>query len=158
LVPNRQILRFRQVSDSLQAARSRVARLNARELIVVGATRASADEFVRQIEGPGSLGVHRTTLLQLAQEIALAPMAERNLGPVSRLCAEAVAARVAHGLKGAKRLSYFAPVVRLPGFPGALASTFSELRLAYLRPEDLKSSQPSANDLRLLLAEYEQEL
>jgi CRISPR/Cas system-associated exonuclease Cas4 (RecB family) len=98
------------------------------------------------------------TLLQLAEELARPQMAQQQLAPLSRLGAEAVAARVVHRLHESGMLAYFAPVARLPGFPSALAATLSELRLAHILPETLDTQGNGARELRVLLAEYQLEL
>ena len=77
-------------------------------------------------------------------------MADRGLAPATRLGTEAIAARVIHRLHKAKKLDYLDRVAKYPGFPGVLASTLSDLRLA--------GARPVPGDLRRLLNEYEREL
>src|SRR5215469_10217580 len=48
-----------------------VSRLSRSEILVIGATRAAADEFARHISGPGSLGLHCLSLTQIASALAL---------------------------------------------------------------------------------------
>ncbi len=124
--------------------------MSVREVLVLGHTRAAADEYVRALDGSGSVGYHRMTPTQFAAQLAGPRMAELGLSPATRLGVEAIAARVIHRLHSAKRLTYFGQVAKYPGFPGALASTLTDLRLAGTRPKSA--------DLRLLLAEYEREL
>ena len=138
-------------TEGLRAAAEWLApKLNTTEVLIVGATRAAADEFARSVGADGSLGLRRLTLVQLAAELATPSMADRGLAPVTRLGAEAIAARVIHRLNTAKKLTYFDRVACYPGFPAALASTISDLRLAGVRPTN--------GDLLLLLEEHEKEL
>ena len=138
-------------SEGLRAAAEWLApKLNTTEVLIIGATRAAADEFARSMGADGSLGLRRLTLVQLAAELATPSMADRGLAPVTRLGAEAIAARVIHRLNTAKKLTYFDRVACYPGFPAALASTISDLRLAGVRPTN--------GDLLLLLEEHEKEL
>src|SRR5207248_6113779 len=55
-------------------------------------------------------------------------------------------------------LKYFQPVADAPGFPRALASTLSELRMEALDRHALASAGTAAEDLGLLLETYEKEL
>lgn len=158
-MPDKCIFRFSRTVDGLRAARQWITpRLNRSEIVIVGATRASAYEFARDIPADGSIGLHRMTLLQVAEELARPQMTQQQLGPLSRLGSEAVAARVVHRLHESGKLTYFAPVARLPGFPSALALTLSDLRLAHVYPESLDSQEDAVRELRLLLAEYQLEL
>ena len=139
---DRRIFRFGRTIDGLRAAIQWIApRVNRSEIVVIGATRGAAYEFGRELPVKGVLGLHRATLIQVAEELARPAMAEQQLGPLSRLGAEAVAARDVHRLHDSGKLRYFAPVAKLPGFAGALALTLSDLRLV-----------KSLVKLRLLLA------
>src|SRR5262249_36509101 len=79
-------------------------------------------------------------------------MAERGLTPLSTLGREALTARVVYTARERKQLDYFNPVAGLPGFPKALYRTLIELRLAGIRPEQVRG------DLAKLLTGYETEL
>ena len=120
------------------------------EILVLGQTRAAVDEYVRAIGGEGSIGIHRLTLTQFAAELAATRLAERGLAPAPRLGLEAIAARVIHRLHADGKLAYFGRVAKYPGFPGALAATLNDLRLAGVRP--------APGDLALLYDEYCREL
>jgi CRISPR/Cas system-associated exonuclease Cas4 (RecB family) len=98
------------------------------------------------------------TLLQAAEELARSQVTAEQLGPLSRLGAEALAARVVHRLDQAGKLTYFAPVAKLPGFPAALALTLSDLRLAQVHPASLDPQHDAMRELRMFLTEYEREL
>lgn len=139
------------VAAALQAASEWLSpRLNIAEVLIVGATHAAADEFARSAGADGSLGLRRTSLVQLAAELAAPALAERGLAPVTRLGSEAIAARAIHKLHKAKKLDYFNRVAKYPGFPGALATTLTDLRLA--------GAKAPKGDLKRLLTEYEREL
>jgi ATP-dependent helicase/nuclease subunit B len=125
--------------------------LGTAEIVIAGATRAAADEFVRLLPGPGTLGLHRFTIMQLAASLAGNRIAEEGLAPATRLAAEAIAARAIHDALKQGGLAYFAPVAKSPGFPSALANTATDLRLAHAKP------QPGT-DIALLLELYEREL
>jgi RecB family exonuclease len=128
------------------------------EVIVVGATRASADELARSLPGGGALGLQRFTLVQLAAVVGARRMAERGLAPVSRLASEAIAARVSDRLCRGRKLSYFGEVARMPGFAAALARTLGDLRLCGVRPSGVANHGPAADDIARLLRAYEKEL
>src|SRR5689334_25319762 len=86
------------------------------EALLIGPTRAAADECARAACTKGLLGVHRATLAQLAAELAAPATAERGLAQASRLGMEAVAARVTDRLRREGKLAYFGPVADAPGF------------------------------------------
>ena len=146
---DRHIVRFVRTVDGIRAAGQWITpRVNRSEVVVVGATRAAAYEFARELRVKGTLGLHRVTLIQAAEELARPAMMERNLRPLSRLGAEALAARVVHRLHDSGKLKYFAPVAKLPGIAGAVASTLSDLRLAHLLPENLDTQQAATDGMR----------
>ena len=131
--------------------------LGASEILILGATRAAADEFVRSLPVDGTFGLHRMTLTQLAAALASSRMAEDGLAPATRIGIEAVCARAVHRALKDGELRYFTPVARFPGFPAALANTISDLRLASLRPSALGKGAAAADIARLLVF-YEDEL
>ena len=126
------------------------------QILVLGATRAAADELAFRIGA--AAGVHRLTLLQLAADLARPAMADRQLAPLTGLGVEALAARVIHAAREAGELSYFRPVAALPGFARALARTLGELRLAGVAADSLAESGKPGADLARLLHRYEEEL
>lgn len=128
------------------------------EVVVIGATKAAADEFARGASGNGLLGVHSLTLTQLAASIAGPAMGETGLAPLTRLAGEAVAARVTHAAIQARQLRYFHPVADTPGFARAAASTLSELRLQGVTARDLKNAGKPGDDLALLLTLFDEQL
>jgi ATP-dependent helicase/nuclease subunit B len=128
------------------------------EAVVLGPTRAAADELARAVCGGGSIGLHRTTLGQLAAELAAPAIAELGLAPVSQLGMEAVAARVVDRLRREEKLAYFAPVAEMPGFARSLAATIAELRAEGVAASDLAAAGPPGADLAQLAALFEEEL
>jgi ATP-dependent helicase/nuclease subunit B len=155
----RRIVRFGRTVDGLRVASGWLTpRVNRSETVLIGATRAATHEFARQLPVKGTLGLHRLTLIQAAEEIARSRILEQQLGPLSRLGAEALAARVVHRLYQSQKLTYFAPVAKLPGFAAALALTLSDLRLAQVLPDSLDPQDDASRELRLFLTEYEREL
>lgn len=156
---NRRIVRFLRTTDGLRAASQWLTRrVSSSETVVIGATRSAAYEFARALPVKGTLGLHCVTLIQVAEELARSQVMAEQLGPLSRLGAEALAARVVHRLNQAGKLTYFAPVAKLPGFPAALALTVSDLRLAQVHPASLDPQHDAMRELRLFLTEYELEL
>lgn len=103
-------------------------------------------------------GLHRTTLVQFAAELARPEMARRGLAPLSALGVEAIAARVIHAERGSRPFSYFEAVAAMPGFARALARTLSELRLARVAPSSLRETGAPGEDLARLLTRYALEL
>src|SRR6202034_3219885 len=113
-----------------------------KEVLIVAMERSAADHVVRKYGGSQS-GIHRYSLRQLITALASAVLAKRGLRPMTLLSAEALAAQVI----ARANLTYFLPVARTPGFPGALVETITRTRLqAQALPE---------GDLRVLSAAYE---
>jgi ATP-dependent helicase/DNAse subunit B len=157
-VPQSVAIRSSSVVSAVEAATRWIQPLlGASEILILGATRAAADELARSLPIEGTFGLHRMTLTQLAAALAAARMAEEGLAPATRIGIEAVCARAVHRALKDGELRYFTPVARFPGFPSALAKTVSDLRLAGLRPSALKKS-PAVIDIGRLLAFFEDEL
>ena len=123
------------------------------EVAVVGATRAAADEIALEVasRSKGLFGVTRMSYAELATKLALPSLASKGLSPTGGFGAEAFAARAAFEASATGRLTYFAPVGDLPGFPRALARTLAELRLAGVVPDDLLPLGDAGRDLGELL-------
>ena len=128
------------------------------DAVIVAPTRGAADEFARTASSAGRAGLHRYSLMQLAADLASREMAVRGLAPVSRLGAEALAARAVHVLSRQRRLGYFAPVAGAPGFARALAATLDELRLNGTDRKKLAATGEPGADLSRLLAVYQREM
>lgn len=143
-------------SASVRTARARrfVRAHAAHGVLVVGATRAAADELVLgEARDAGALvGVTRASFAELATKLALPVLAERLASPASGLSIEAMVARASFDAGDAQELSYFGPVAGLPGFPRAAARTLSELQLAGVGPERVQAVDRVGPDLAALLA------
>jgi hypothetical protein len=136
----------------LDAARAFVAsHAAATELLLVGSTRDSLDDFVRTEIAPGgaTFGLHRFSFMQLASHLGAGAMATRSYAPATMLGIEAVAARAAYEARERNEMPRFVQVARYPGFPRALARTLNELRLADVEASDVPI------DFSALLRHYE---
>lgn len=123
-------------------------------VLVVGATRAAADELVLGAarELGALVGVTRASFSELATKLALPVLAERLVSPATGLSAEAMVARASFDAADAGELSYFGPVADLPGFPRAAARTLAELQMAGVGGDRLKDLERVGPDLAVLLA------
>lgn len=139
------------------AARALGAVPPAGRALIVGASRASADELALTLARQrGALfGVGRVAWSELAMKLALPALARQHRSPGGALGAEAMAARAAFDAHAAGELRYFAPVADLPGFPRAAARTLSELQLAGVPPQSLGPVEQVGPDLASLLARVE---
>lgn len=145
----------REHGQRLAAARAFVTSFSAgTEILLLGASRESLDDFVRSEIAPhgATFGLHRFSLMQLASHLAAGEMAAREAAPSTRLGMEAVAARAAFEANKHNEMPRFAAVARFPGFPRALASTLDELRLAGIAAASLPA------DFAALLRRYEKAL
>ena len=98
---------------------------------MLAARQPAADDLVRALSARRALfGVHRMTPTRLLGVLCAERLFRDGLAPAAGLGAEAVAARAIYKLAAAGALGYFAPVADRPGFPGALARTLGEVRLA----------------------------
>jgi ATP-dependent helicase/nuclease subunit B len=154
--------RLRIFESSSAAARLDVAaaflagRAPAAQVVVVGASRGAADEFVRTMARSmgATFGVTRFSFTELAARAAAAGAAAWRRTPGTQAGAEAVAARAVFDAVTAGELAYFAPVASMPGFPRALARTLHELRLAGIGPGRM-SGGGAQGDIGRLLARVE---
>lgn len=128
------------------------------EILVLGPTRAAANEAVLQAFDVGSCGIHALTLTQLAANLAARSLADARLAPVSKLGLEALATRIVHRARSEDQLDYFAPVAQTPGFPRAAARTIAELRLAGVQATEVAATGAPGSDLAKLMTLYEREL
>lgn len=128
------------------------------EVVVVGASRGAADDFVRSVaRGRGAtFGLTRFSLTQLAARAAASGRGPAR-APGSFAGAEATAARAVFEASAAGELEYFAPVARMPGFPKALARTLHELRLAAVDADALADGG-AQRDIGRLLARVDADL
>src|ERR1700733_10923578 len=126
------------------------------EIVLVAPTYLAGERIAHRTSGVA--GLHRTTLIQFAAELARPEMANLGLAPLSVLGAEAIAARVIHAERESRPLAYFDGVAAMRGFGRAPARTLSELRLARVAPSSLKKTGAPGEDLARLLARYASEL
>jgi ATP-dependent helicase/nuclease subunit B len=126
------------------------------EMIVVSPTYLAGEGIAHKTQRIA--GLHRTTLIQFAAELARPHMAILGLAPLSALGAEAIAARVIHAERDSGPLAYFESVAPMRGFARALAHTLGELRLARVTPESLAKTGAPGEDLARLLTRYASEL
>ena len=103
------------------------ARQPAADDLVRGLSRATR-AFRRQSDDPGR---------GCSARFAPSSLFRDGLVPAAGLGAEAVAARAIYKLAAEGALGYFAPVADRPGFPGALARTLGEVRLAGIGADEL---------------------
>jgi CRISPR/Cas system-associated exonuclease Cas4 (RecB family) len=129
------------------------------EVLVVGATRGAADDFVRHVaRGRGAtFGLTRFSLTELAaRTVATAGGASRTSG--TQGTTEAMTARAVFDATAAGELTYFEPVASTPGFPRALARTLHELRLAGVGADDLHPHGAAGADIGRLLTRFETQM
>lgn len=144
----------------LEAATAALGAFDIRaRIFIVAATRAAADEFAFRAasHGGGLFGVARLGIAELATRLALPRLARQGLSPTAGLGAEAIAARATFKTHQSGRLSYFAPVADLPGFPRALRRTLAELRLGQTPVGELSRVTDAGADLAVLLEAVERE-
>ena len=148
-------------ADRLRTAGAFVERVPAAtEVLIVGASRAAADDLARQVTVARGVtfGLHRASFMQLAARLAAVEMARLGVAPATALGAEAVAARVSFEALREGALAYFAPVARFPGFARALAATLGELRLGHVAPGALERLDGPARDVGELARRFERQL
>jgi len=150
----RRIVRSRSNGRLSVVLSDRISAYN--EMVLVAPTYLAGEGIAHKIDGIG--GLHRTTLVQFAAELARPEMARRGLAPLSALGVEAIAARMIHAERGSRPFAYFEAVAGMPGFARALARTLSELRLARVAPSSLKETGAPGEDLARLLTRYALEL
>ena len=119
------------------------------ETLIVGASRAAADDLAREIARvqAATFGLHRFSLTQLAARLAAPRLAARGLAPATSLGTDAVAARAVFEARRSGELSYFAAVAEMPGFPPSLARTLTDLRMSAIASDRLRDSGESGPDL-----------
>ena len=149
-------------ASELRLARAReFVRERARhgDVLLVAGSRGAADDLARTIarESGATIGLHRSSLTELAARLAKPALAAEGRTPATALGSEAIAARAAFDAHQAGSLQYFEPVARTPGFPRALARTLHELRLADVRAESLAALPLGGRDLSVLLEKFDQQ-
>jgi hypothetical protein len=148
-------------SDRLSAAGQFLSGFpHSAEILVIGGTRATADDFVRhyaRLQG-ATFGIHRFSLVQLAARISALRLAAEGQVPCSALGIEAAVVRAVHDAHSNGSLQYFSSVALLPGFAKAVRATTSELRAAGITADDLEHLPPPASDVSSLLAAIDGQL
>jgi ATP-dependent helicase/nuclease subunit B len=138
----------------LGAARTFVEAHAVDGVLIIGATRAAADELAIAVtRDRGALvGVARMSFGELAMRLALPLLAERLVAPGGVLGAEAIATRAAFDARAAGDLPYFGPVADLPGFARAAARTIGELQLAGVDAAAVAHVSHVGHDLSALMS------
>ncbi len=127
--------------------------------MVLAARQPAADDLVRAVSARRALfGVHRMTPTRLLGVLCAERLFRDGLVPAAGLGAQAVAARAIYKLAAAGALGYFAPVADRPGFPGALARTLGEIRLAGVGADELAALDEIGLPLAAMLGQFEAEL
>jgi len=147
-------------ADRLRAAAAFVDRAPGTEVLIVGASRAAADDLARQVTVARGVtfGLHRASFMELAVRLATAELAPLGVAPATALGVEAVAARVTFEALREGALAYFTPVARFPGFARAVAATLGELRLAQVDTGALDGRDGPARDVAELARRFERQL
>jgi CRISPR/Cas system-associated exonuclease Cas4 (RecB family) len=122
-------------------------------VLIVGASRAAADDLARDVAVavPSSFGIERLSITQLAAKTALLALATSGASASTSLGAEAVAVRAVFEATREDALRYFGPVAATPGFARALGKTLGELRLAGTAGTSLAPLPLAGPDLAVLL-------
>jgi len=129
------------------------------EVMVLAARQPPADDLVRALGARRALfGVHRMTPARLLGVLCAERLFRDGLAPAAGLGAEAVTARAIHKLAATGALGYFAPIADRPGFPGALARTLGEVRLAGIGAHELAALDAIGAPLAAMLNQFEAEL
>jgi len=143
----------------LRAAREAMLPLDG-EVVVIGASRGAADDFVRTVAADkrATFGLHRFSLAQLASRIARLDAARDGVIPAASLMIDALAGHASNDRVARGALQYFTPVAALPGFPRAVRRTVTELRLADVQRTALREGSAVGHDIAELLDAYESSL
>jgi ATP-dependent helicase/nuclease subunit B len=160
----RQIVRSPRAGSRVAQARAwLLAQQPDAEVLLLAANWEAADDLLRAAASARGalLGVHRLTLNRLIGLLAADDLAHRGLVPLSPLATEAVAARAIHGLYSSashRGAEFFAGVAKRPGFPGAVAETIAQLRLAGVGATTLAGEGSVGTALAMILERFEHEL
>lgn len=152
----RQLILARATDKRLRVARYILSAVVG-EIVVVGASRGAADDFVRSIARltRATFGLHRFSLPQLASRIARLHAAKDGVIPASSLMIDALAGHATNVSASAGALRYFTPVATLPGFPLAVRRTVTELRLAQVESTALRDGSTVGRDISEIRDAYE---
>lgn len=127
------------------------------DVLILGATRAAADELAAQLalERGALFGVARAGLHELQTRLALPALARAGAGPAGGLAAEAIVTRAVFEAAHAGEIEYFGPVAALPGFARAASRTIHELQMAGLDAGGLERIETPGRDLAALITRAE---
>jgi ATP-dependent helicase/nuclease subunit B len=120
--------------------------------LLLASSRPAADEAVWTAPQQGTLGAHRLTLIQLAHQLAMEPLAALGLAPITALAMEALIARAADSIRKRGGFTRWEAISLLPGFVPAVRSTLETLLLNRVGSDQLPAAQA---DLAVLLEEFE---
>jgi len=136
-----------------RAAEWLARRAPAEEVLVIAASADAANDLLRAAaqRAGAAFGWHRATLPRLASILATPELIASATTPIPVLAAEAVAARVLHGLDSQGKLGHYARAAHGPGLARAVARSVAELRQAGVAPDDLGAVAP---DLRTIAAAF----
>ena len=127
--------------------------------LLLAPTRGAADDLLRRaVAAGGACGVYRTTLPQVAAELAIPELAAAARAPVSALGIDALAAHAVSICLERNQLRYFRPVAELPGFARAVGATLSELRKGGVEAKALAAVGRAGRDLEALLSVFDDAL
>lgn len=157
-LPDRVLLRCGSSATRLaHALEWLVAFPPATEVVVVGASLQAADDLLRQavLASGAAYGWQRMTPGRLAAGLAQRGLMSSGRVPIGPLAAEAMVARIAHGLRDRGALGRYQRVVDGPGFARAIAAALLEVRMAGL---DSAAIRPVAPELATLLDAYSAEM
>ena len=160
MVPRRSIVSSSRAADRLETAVRWLEALEpGAEVLILAPSQLAADDLVRGMSARRALfGVHRMTPARLLGRLCAEQLFREGVVPAARLGLEAVAARAVHKVAAAGRLGYFTPLADRPGFPGALARTLAEIRLAGVPSGDLEALETMGAPLGAMLVQFEAEL
>jgi len=150
-----------EAADSLtrlQAARAFIAQLpaDARVCVVAPSYEAAADLLRPEVERRGALfGYARTTLPELAHELARPLMLEAGNVAMGGLAPTAMCARVIGELSATGELGRLSAVENQPGLARAVARTLDQLRMGGV---DAAALRPQDDALARVLARYVEQL
>ncbi|MGZ6228992.1 MAG: PD-(D/E)XK nuclease family protein, partial [Candidatus Binataceae bacterium] len=158
--PRHAIVCSPRAADRLEAALRWLQELEpSAEVMVLAARQPAADDLVRGLTAQRALfGVNRMTPVRLLGALCAERLFRDGLVPAAGLGAEAVAARAIYKVAAEGALGYFAPVADRPGFPGALARTLGEVRLAGIGADELAALDEIGAPLAAMLRQFEAEL
>ena len=129
----------------------------AEEILILAATADAGNELARDVARTkgAAFGWHRLSLAQFAAVLAAPLLAARGVVALGNLGVQAICARVVHKLAGDAALGRYSEIAAGPGFARALSRVVTDLRLAKLKPDAVRTVAP---DLMPLFEAYESNL